>query len=252
MNRIFSLLPIVLIGSMTLHGIPASASTEASIRYNPARWSPLAPYIVEDGHSGPTLIVARNEKDEITEKALLKYDERGRLIEEVYYDANGDKKGRTVFEYEGGLPVSEKLYDKADKLLSSEVRTYRSQKLYSINYLDASGSSTLTHTFSYAPNQIKGTEKAGKDTDSFTIELNQGQIQKVHFGTSQDEIAKIDFEYNKAGHLILRTRTSAGATERCRHEYDSNGRLKSYTYEIKSGDRWVKSRSLELKYQEAA
>ena len=235
--------------SLTLHGIPAGANTEASVAYNPARWSPLAPYIMQDGLKGPQSIVALDENSKVTEKAELKYDGRGRLVQETFYSASGEQKGKTIYQYEAGRPVAQKLFNARDKLISSEIRDYQKDNLKSITYLDGQGNSVLLHSFSYSPGQISAVEVAEDNKDSISIELNGRNITRVEFrSTTGENLGTIDFKYNKEGRLVERLRSAPAGQERCRHIYDAQGRLKEYIYEIKSGSNWILSRKLQLNY----
>lgn len=244
---------VMLTALITLHGIPAGANTEASVKYNPARWSPLAPYIMRDGLTGPDTILAYDGKDNLTEKATLKYDARGRLIEEVFYNAQGDRQGKNVYEYEAGNPVVQKLLGKDDKLLSSEVRSYHKGQLQSISYMDEKGNQVLSHAFRYAPNTIRGVEKSSDTQDAFVLELKDNKIQSIRFTSSTGEaLANIEFKYDAQGRLSERLRKSPAAVERCIHKYDAQGRLIQYVYEVQSGTNWVQTRKIELKYQSPA
>ncbi|MBI41820.1 MAG: hypothetical protein CMF59_19665 [Leptospiraceae bacterium] len=238
---------------LTLHGIPAGANTEASAAYNPARWSPLAPFIMQDGLTGPQSITAIDDKGNITERAEMEYDQRGRLVQETFYSADGTSRGKTVYQYEAGRPVAQKLMDARGKIISSEIREYRKDNLSSITYLNGQGETILLHSFSYSPGQISAVEKAEDNKDSISIELNGRNITRVEFRSSTGEnLGNIDFKYNKDGKLVERLRTSPAGAERCRHIYDNQGRLKEYVYEIKSGDRWLLSRKLQLSYKPAS
>lgn len=243
------------IGAMllTLHGIPAGANTEASASYNPARWSPLAPYIMQDGLTGPSTIIATDDKGAETEKAVMKYDQRGRLVEEVFYDASGSNKGKSVYEYEAGRPITQKLYNNKGELISSEVREYYQDRLKSIAYMDEKGERALLHSFKYSPGQITGVEVSSDTRDAIAIELNGRNITQVMFTASTGEtLANISFKYDKTGKLVERLRSSPSGTERCRHIYNAKGQLSEYIYEIKSGDSWILSRKLKLSYPESA
>ncbi|MBU42610.1 MAG: hypothetical protein CMN76_05285 [Spirochaetaceae bacterium] len=238
---------------LTIHGIPAGTSTTAAVDYNPARWSPLAPYIMQDGLQGPASIEARNEKGELTERALLSYDDRGRLVEETFLDRTGNVRGKNIYEYEAGMPVIQKLQDANGKLLSSEIRTYQKEKLQSIEYKDADGKRILLHSFSYNPGQIKGIEITEDTKDSITVDLKGPRVEKIQFRSSTGEdLATIRFEYNESGQIQARTRTSPAGVERCKHVYDSTGKLTEYVYETKSGEKWILSRKLLLKYSNPA
>lgn len=252
MKRYRTLL-IPLIALLTLHGLPAGASTEASLQYNPARWSPLAPYIMQDGLQGPDSISAYDDKGNLVEKARLEYDPRGRLLKEIFYDSDGKRQGFNAYEYEAGNPVAQKLYNNKEELISSEIRSYAKGNLQSIVYQDGKGQRILTHSFKYSPGKVQGAEISADTQDAFVLQVKDGQIQRIQFTSSTGEdLGYIEFKYDEQGRLIERHRKSPGAVERCRHSYDSSGRLTSYIYEVQSGKKWIQTRKITLEYGSAA
>ena len=248
MKRYQTLL-IPLIALITIHGLPAGASTEASLQYNPARWSPLAPYIMQDGLQGPDSISAYDDKGNLVEKARLEYDTRGRLVKEIFFDAEGKRQGFNAYEYEAGNPVAQKLYNNKEELISSEIRVYAAGNLQSIVYQDGKGQRILTHSFKYSPGKVHGAEISADTQDGFVLQVKAGQIQSIQFTSSTgEELAHMEFKYDGQGKLVERIRKSPGAVERCRHIYDSAGRLTSYIYEVQSGKKWVQTRKITLEY----
>lgn len=229
--------------------LAASANSE-NHSYNPARWSPLSQYLMGTNPGGPAKILAYDSSGKIEQTANLSYSKEGRLLQESYFDQNGNAAGSTVYEYKNGLPVHELLYGPKKELRSRIVRTYSGDQVSTISTFSAEDKLITRQYFDYNQKGISGSEKTGDQVDSFFIHYLNGRPHRIDFQDSANGVfQEVQYVYGSNGKLIQRVRTNSVSKSRCDHEYDNKGRLSSLTYYDNENNSWILIRKLVLKYK---
>jgi YD repeat-containing protein len=217
--------------------------------YEPAVATPLGPYLMRDGLKGPLLILALNEKNEITQTSRLKYDDRGRLLVEAFFDNRNNPTGEVRYTHEKGLPTREDYFDSKGELVSSKIRTYQQNQLIRIAVEEKKVIKFL-RSYSYSKDRISIRESIDKTYDVFQIALDgKGRPVSMELIDLQKKpLQTIEYKYDTDGRLKERLRTMQDSASRCQYEYDETGRLYQYIYFDRSTSDWKKTRTIRLIY----
>lgn len=251
-RRLVSFLPILSLSSIL--AVPATLwpinrDAPDAFAYEPAAATPLGPYLMRDGLKGPVQVLALNAKGETTQTSRLKYDERGRLISESFFDSQNRPAGEIRYTFKDGLPVREDSYDQKGELVSSKIRSYQQGKLAGIVVTEHKVVK-LQRSYSYSRDRISIRESVEKNADQFYILLDEkGRPTSMELLDQEKKpLQTIEYKYDAQGRLQERLRTMTDAVSRCQYEYDEQGRLSQYVYADKGPSDWKVSRTIRLVY----
>lgn len=217
--------------------------------YNPAKWTPTGQYLMQAQSGGPKEIHAFDLDGKLEQKAILRYSSEGRLLEEIYYNGKGERTGSTVYEYNNGNPVTEKLYGPKNRLRNRIVRTFENGKVTRIVNYNKDNQILSQQFFEYNQKGISGSEKVGDTIDSFFVHYLSGRPHRIDFKDSANGVfQEIQYVYDQSGKLIQRIRTNQASKSRCDHKYDSKGRLASLHYFDAENNNWELTRKITFVY----
>lgn len=218
--------------------------------YQPGRFSPLDDAVTRGG-GGPRSLEARDASGKLIELAKFEYDDRGRLVREVYTAPSGASTGSTEYVREGDRLKEEVRRDAQNRVLYRTLFFHDAAMISRMDVHDSQGALELRRTYSYQKNQLVGGEEiVGQNTDRFrTAYDSRGNLSALVF-LQQDgkPYGEIRYRYDGEGRLVERERTQAEKRELCRYEH-SGGRIVKYSYFGRSGDQWVLQKTLVLRFE---
>lgn len=219
------------------------------IAFSPGKWSPLDVYVLKGRPGGPQVIEHRI-RGEITLRARLSYDANGRLIREVYEKPTGKKTGERSYLYSRGRLIRETLSDAKGKKLETRFFDYDGNGLKSMQIKNSKNQIIMTQSLTSQEYRVlSGKEVVGKIMDVFRIEYDNNRPKVIRvFNDSGKELGKVSFGYRPDGNVAHRIREQNSNLSRCVYEYDSSGKLKSYSYFTRDGKHWVHDKTLNLIY----
>lgn len=165
----------------------------------------------------------------LLDKRVIKYDQKGQIIHESFYFANGESKGKKVYDFDSsGTKIKARYYDRSGGLTESD---YLNGLVIECRSYNSSGELESKNIYRY-DNVGKITQEIffdgdGKITSIFTNEYDEiGNLIEVKDQCfSLNYTAKSVFKYNEYGFVIEEL------------SYDSNGKLVStYRYEYDEYD----------------
>lgn len=217
--------------------------------FSPGKWSPLDVYVLQGRPGGPQLI-EHKVRGEVTLRAKLSYDSKGRLIREVYEKPTGVRTGERHYFYRKGRLIRETLSDAQGKNVEIRFFDYDGNGLKSMMIRNEKNQIILSQSLTSQNSRIlSGKEVVGKIMDVFRIEYENNRPKLIQvFNDSGRELGRISFGYRKDGNVAHRVREQNSNLSRCVYQYDSRGKLKSYSYFTKNGNKWVHDKTLLLKY----
>lgn len=215
--------------------------------YLPLRYSPLDAYVHNKPGSGPKqVVVVRDGKVQAT--ANLEYNSNGLLAKETYTNASGQTGGTTVYIYDGHRLVQEKTIDAKGKLSALKEFAYSAEGLSLMRVKDGSGNMLVEQRYVLKGGRIvQATQSVGGE-EHFRLEYaTHGPTLLKVLRDDGKEIGRITFTY-KNGKVAERIRKQREQEERCRYEYDGQGRVTSYIYEETNAGKWREVKRVRLVY----
>lgn len=242
--RLFFILLLSPVGLLALSGEPLDP-----FAYEPGVANPLGPYLMQDGLKGPLMLIAMNEKGQIVETSRIRYDEKGRIQSESFYDDRNNFTGEIRYTFEKGLPVKEEFINAKAESVSTKTRQYMQGR---VSRIDVHNGKALqfVRSYTYARDKIAVRETVDKNSDVFHIALDaKGRPTKMELADEQRKpLQQISYSYDEKDRLKERIKTLPDSAFRCVYEYDETGRLHQYVYFDKKGDDWVKTKTIRLIY----
>jgi antitoxin component YwqK of YwqJK toxin-antitoxin module len=217
--------------------------------YEPGVANPLGPYLLQDGLKGPLMLIALNEKGQIVETSRIRYDEKGRIQSESFYDDRNNFTGEIRYTFEKGVPVKEEYFDAKGESVSTKTRQYMKGR---VSRIDVHNGKTLqlVRSYSYTRDRIAVRETVDRISDVFHITLDEkGRPMKMELADEERKpLQQISYSYDEKGRLKERIKTLPDSAFRCLYEYDETGRLYQYIYFDKKGKDWIKTKTIRLIY----
>ncbi|MCS7204146.1 MAG: hypothetical protein NZ853_00445 [Leptospiraceae bacterium] len=218
--------------------------------YEPGIFNPLGPTLLY-GNSNikkrPYYLLAYDEEGRLLEKSFLIYNREGRLIAEKIYNSNNQFTGEVQYTYDTfGNIIEEKYIDSQGFEIATKKRNYQNGKLIRIDFFEK-GNFTFSRFYSYDKNQIVGKEKDSSFSDPFIITLENGLVKSIVFKEKNQILMEIRYKYEN-GNLTERIKKSGNLYSKCVYEYDSENRIKKYTYFDQKSQNWKKTKTIEFVY----
>lgn len=218
--------------------------------YQPVKWNPLDTYIAEGKKDGPKSMTVLDGSGKELQKAIYEYTESGRLVREKYFK-DGKADGETLYRYENGKLVEERLVDAAGKLVERQVFLYDSDGLISIEVQDNSGKILLRNVFERKSSQIVGgLEISSETSDRYRLKYEGERLVEVTVLDDQGQsLSTVAYLYDTKGRLTERKKIQNENQSRCVVDYNGHDRIKSYRYLNQEGTKWVTEKQFLLSYE---
>jgi len=114
------------------------------------------------------------------------YNEKGELVEIIYFDKKGGQTKKIVYEYDSnGNNIIENRFNKIDKLVSSTVRRYSGNDLTAVMTCDRKGKPVLRSEKSYAT-EPDGSKKVTTNSYDVNNKLS-GRLESFYYNNGLDK-----------------------------------------------------------------
>ncbi len=221
--------------------------------YEPGIFNPLSNVLingVKDFSSRPYMIIAYDNKNQILEKSLIHYTKEGKIQSETILDGNNKLKGTIQYHYDDkGNIIREEYFDNQNQNLATKKRFFDSKnQVIKIEFYDRNQIAFIRQ-YQYDKNQIKGIEQAGNLKDYFLIKLHQNRIQEIEFYLENKQVrTRIIHIYNENRKIKERIKFNGESKSICEYEYDSQNRIKRFTFSDMIRNKRVVYKTVELVY----
>lgn len=218
--------------------------------FDPVRFSPLDLYVLKGGLKGPKSLQMMDASGKLRQRATLDYDGDGYLLRESYFSADGASQGSTLYAYKDGRLSEERSLTPGGVLISRRAFEYKGKNLASITSYDSSNQIVSRIAYTYQGDRlVSGVETHSPDRDRFQIEYAGPSMLAISYASPDGKpISTIRFSYGQEGRVTERERILGPARNACRYQYDSAGRITSYSYYEFVNGGWVLEKTLRMDY----
>nr|WP_080634562.1 hypothetical protein [Leptospira weilii] len=223
----------------------------------PGKWSHIDKYVFGNNLNGPLKEIVKNTSGKVVYTATYEYDSSGKLIKEIYLDADGKSDGFTVFQYKDGKVVREELFDKNNSLL--ETKTFRYNPKGRIDLVEVFDKEKKLLLKSNITSWDKDFVKSGqtswpgsKEVEIFNLiqdEKNPKALIQNIYNEEKKQIASTKFEYDEQGKLLSRINIQGEQERKNQLIYGSDNQLQSFTFHVKQNNKWELQKTHELIYK---